>query len=69
MDNVNLLKKVPANVRYALYVIASLAALAWAAYEAANEDWKAAIPVFIGSVIAATAATHAPAGLNNPPEG
>jgi hypothetical protein len=56
----NILSKLPEPVRTGLYAVGTVGGLAWAAYEAANEDWRTAIPLFFGSLVTGTAYTHRP---------
>lgn len=47
------------KVRAWVYAVAFLASLAYGAFTAADGDWHKAIPSFLGSVIALTAASNA----------
>ena len=59
MNVVNeLLSKVPEKLRYDIYFVASLGLLGYAAFTAADGDWKKALGIFIGSLVGATAATN-----------
>ena len=46
---------IPARYRKYVYATAALAALVYGAYEAANGDWRQAIPALAGSVVSALA--------------
>lgn len=60
IQKLNILNKLPAPVRSTMYVVGTIGLLAWTAFEAANEDWRAAIPIFLASLVTGTAATHRP---------
>lgn len=47
------------KTRQVVYVVAMLGTLGWGAYEAAGEDWRQAVPLFLGSLVSATAAANA----------
>jgi len=51
----NPLSLVPAKYRGAVYFLAWVVGLAWTAYEAAHEDWRKAVPIFLGTLVAALA--------------
>jgi hypothetical protein len=58
------------QVRRVVYVVATLAAAAWGAFEAADEDWRKAVPLFLGALISLTAASNAsPTPTVDPGEG
>ena len=55
------------QVRQIVYVVATVAAAAWGAFEAADEDWRKAIPLFLGAIISLTAASNASPTPEAPP--
>lgn len=46
----------PAKVRQSLYVLVTVAGLAYAALEAVGGDWQKAIPIFLASLVPLLAA-------------
>jgi hypothetical protein len=56
------------QVRRVVYVLATVAAAAWGAFEAADEDWRKAVPLFLGALISLTAASNASPTPEAPPD-
>lgn len=54
----NPLSRIPAGLRLALYVAATLVLLAVGAYQAADGDWLKAVSLFAGSLVTLTAGSN-----------
>jgi hypothetical protein len=57
-NSANPLSRIPAKVRLTIYVVATLALLAIAAWQAADGDWLKAIGLFASSLVTLTAGSN-----------